>query len=148
MTAGVGTDDNTGQGYEKPVSSPLPSWQPSVSLREKPPRDSSAHPLILMHLDTDGAHSWPLGCWVHSNNTCCMCLRPRDSLMRMYPQRANSRSQCQDAAAATRAGITASRLTHSGQRCQRWHSDSTVRTNPPQIHSRYMFGKFGVCSLR
>lgn len=46
-----------------------------------------------MRFDTDGAHSWPLGRWVHSDNTWCMCLCPRDGLMRTYPKASQVREQ-------------------------------------------------------
>lgn len=115
-----------------PVSSPLPGWQPSVSLRESllvtalPTRWSWCIWTLMVHT----ADLW--ACWVHSNNTCCMCLRPGDSLMRMYPQPVDSRSKCQDAAAATRAVITGSLLAHTEQHCQRQNSNTTVRADLPQ----------------
>lgn len=77
-----------------PLRLTLP-WQPlRITLGEAPePRQLPAPPLILMRFDTDGAHSWPLGRWVHSDNTCCMCLCPRDGLMRTYPKASQVREQ-------------------------------------------------------
>lgn len=77
-----------------PLRLTLP-WQPlRITQGEAPePRQLPAPPLILMRFDTDGAHSWPLGRWVHSDNTCCMCLCPRDGLMRTYPKASQVREQ-------------------------------------------------------
>lgn len=97
--------------YPRPTPPPR---QPSVSLRETFPQTAlqiswSWCILTLMVHTTD---LWAVE--VHSNNTCCMCLRPWDGPMRMSPLPADFRSECQDAAAATRALTAAARLTQTG----------------------------------
>lgn len=89
---------------------------PPCSLREKPLQTGWSWCIrtLMVHAADLSGH------WVHSNNTCCVCLHPWDNLMRMYPLSADS------GGARRAAGCSCCHQGFNHSPLSAWHTQGTA----------------------
>lgn len=116
--SGNGADDNGGQRGDQPVGqSPALLAKPPVWLREKPLQTWWSWCIWTLMVHAADL----LGHWVHSNNTCCVCLHPWDNLMRTSPLSADSGGASERA-----AGCSCCHRGFNHSPLSAWHTQDTA----------------------